>query len=179
MKKINLAFALVLLALSSAQAVPLTGWVERSYVVTVPLWNSYVQTHPTDAQRQLGKSGSLSDLQAVTVTVNRASAPARLPVGPILTWRLWPLHALCGDYAVTKRHILLAMGWPSAAVRILIGRAPRSSALHAVLLVTLANGRNVILDNRTDALPTPDQEPYQWVLVQSRQDPNHWQAYSN
>ena len=78
----------------------------------------------------------------------------------------------CKDYALSKRQVLLAAGFPDSALRIAIGRIP-DGELHAVLTVTTDRGIRV-LDNLNSDLRWIDETPYRWVEWQSPDDPLRW-----
>ena len=57
------------------------------------------------------------EVARVNAEVNRAIAP-RADDGDVVdeTWRVAPAAGACHDYAVTKRHELMQLGWPSRAL---------------------------------------------------------------
>ena len=94
----------------------------------------------------------------------------------------WALDAMghqgdCKDYALAKRQVLLAVGFPDSALRIAIARIP-DGELHAVLTVTTDRGIRV-LDNLTSNTAWIDETPYHWIEWQSPDDPLRWLPMSD
>jgi predicted transglutaminase-like cysteine proteinase len=56
----------------------------------------------------------------------------------------------CEDYAITKRHQLIELGWSTAELRLAVTRTASGEG-HLVLVARTAGG-DVVLDNRTDAI---------------------------
>lgn len=63
-----------------------------------------------------------------------------------LEWEIFPYDGNCGDYAVTKRHLLLRAGWPSSALLLAEVVIRLTAEHHLVLLVREARGV-LVLDN--------------------------------
>jgi predicted transglutaminase-like cysteine proteinase len=89
-------------------------------------------------------------------------------------WVISPPTGDCKDYAVTKRHELLARGWPSRAL--LLSEVVLTSGEHHLILVVRVKDADLVLDNLNDHIPlvamTYDQ--YLWVRIQSPQNPIFW-----
>lgn len=60
-------------------------------------------------------------------------------------WLLSPRHGDCNDYAVTKRHQLLAHGWPSHSL--LLAEVAVAWGEHHLVLVVRTREDDLILDN--------------------------------
>jgi len=118
-----------------------------------------------------------SELQEVNSRVNRAIVP-QLYNGrkPFDTWRIAPTHGDCNDYAVTKRHELLAKGWPSRAL--ILAEVVTSWGEHHLVLVVRTASKDVVLDNLNPSLREWTQAPYQWVRAQSPNNPKIWSTVS-
>lgn len=78
----------------------------------------------------------------------------------------------CEDYALLKRHILIAKGWPSSALLMTVVRIENGEG-HAVLTARTNSG-DLILDNRTDELKFWYQTAYSYKMRQSTYDPQVW-----
>jgi len=78
----------------------------------------------------------------------------------------------CEDYALTKRKHLLAMGWPSGALRIAVAFTPYGEG-HAVLVAKTSQG-DFVLDNRTDKIKDWRATDLHWVMIQSGDNPKQW-----
>ncbi len=78
----------------------------------------------------------------------------------------------CEDYALTKRKHLLALGWPSKALRIAVAMTPSGEG-HAVLVAKTSKG-DFVLDNRTDKIKDWRATDLKWVMMQSGKSPKQW-----
>jgi predicted transglutaminase-like cysteine proteinase len=87
-------------------------------------------------------------------------------------WTIAPKMGDCNDYAVTKRHELLAHGLPSRVLRLAVAKIP-DGAGHLVLVVTTTVG-NLVMDNLTDELIPWQLTDYRWLKIQSMNDPHLW-----
>jgi predicted transglutaminase-like cysteine proteinase len=114
-----------------------------------------------------------SDIADVNNEVNRTISPhgdkIRIGFG---TWRIAPPSGDCNDYAVTKRHQLLDRGWPSRSL--LLAEVITRQGEHHLVLVVRSERRDVVLDNLTSAIQDWSATPYEWVRVQSPDDPQSW-----
>jgi predicted transglutaminase-like cysteine proteinase len=113
------------------------------------------------------------ELVAVNRAVNRAIVPQRNDAGLWgEAWLLSPRAGDCNDYAVTKRHALLARGWPSRSL-ILTEVAIPSGEHHLVLVVRTRDG-DFVLDNLNANVRSVSQPRYTWLRAQSPRQPNFW-----
>jgi predicted transglutaminase-like cysteine proteinase len=125
----------------------------------------------------------LHELDRVNREVNRAIAP-QVNRGGLAAeqWLLSPPAGDCNDYAVTKRHQLLQLGWPSRAL--LLSEVVIPSGEHHLVLVVRAFDRermrvvDLVLDNLTAQLRPVALVPYQWVRVESPTNPKFWSTVS-
>ncbi len=92
--------------------------------------------------------------------------------GTLDVWSVGRGSGDCEDYALRKRHDLIALGWPSSALMITTAldhlRRP-----HAVLLVRTSKG-DFILDNLTNRIRPWRHVPYRWAKRQSEYNPKKW-----
>ncbi|WP_152044940.1 transglutaminase-like cysteine peptidase [Aureimonas psammosilenae] len=112
-------------------------------------------------------------LNEVNVAVNRAIRPVndkKTPLGDV--WSLSPSKGDCEDFAVTKRHRLVAKGVPAQALR-LVTAITRSGEGHAALVVSTDQG-DMLLDNRTNRIVPWTQAGLVYQKVQSASDPRRW-----
>jgi predicted transglutaminase-like cysteine proteinase len=139
--------------------------------------------HPADCQHQAGDArhdnepdkAQWSELEGVNRDVNHAIAPEPNASPSIAAnWRISPPAGDCGDYAVTKRHDLLARGWPSETLLLAEVVIP-DDAHHLVLLVRLRSG-DVVLDNSDDAVLPVAMTHFAWVRAERPNDPKSWAA---
>jgi predicted transglutaminase-like cysteine proteinase len=80
----------------------------------------------------------------------------------------------CEDYAMTKRHRLLDLGYPRSALLLAVLWTP-SQERHAVLIVK-SNQGDFVLDNLEDEVVRWDSLPYQWMKISTPGDPQFWRA---
>jgi predicted transglutaminase-like cysteine proteinase len=88
------------------------------------------------------------------------------------SWTIAPDTGDCNDYAVTKRHDLLESGLPSSALRLSVIKTA-SGVGHLVLVVATTNG-DVVMDNLTASILPWQITDYQWLKIQSANDPRFW-----
>jgi predicted transglutaminase-like cysteine proteinase len=118
-----------------------------------------------------------AELENVNRTVNSSILPEGNKEGLAgEKWLLGPVLGDCNDYAVTKRHQLIARGWPARAV--LLSEVVTVSGEHHLVAVVRTNGGDLVLDNLTDRIMPWIQKPYQWVRIQTPQNPNYWASIS-
>jgi predicted transglutaminase-like cysteine proteinase len=113
-------------------------------------------------------------LDRVNRAVNTEIAPTLKSYGSNLEsrWNLAPAIGDCNDYAVTKRHELMANGLPARALRLAVVKTP-SGLGHLVLVVATSKG-DIVLDNLTSAILPWQQTGYQWLKIQSASDGQFW-----
>lgn len=87
-------------------------------------------------------------------------------------WSLSPTSGDCEDYAITKRHRLIAAGWPSRSLRLAVAKTPWGEG-HAVLVVKTSEG-DLILDNRSDAIKPFQSSDLRFIKIQSADNPKMW-----
>lgn len=78
----------------------------------------------------------------------------------------------CEDFALEKRHQLIAMGWPSSALLITVVRDQNGEG-HAVLSAVFDKGE-YILDNRSPSVRARSSTPYTYYIRQSSANPSVW-----
>lgn len=87
-------------------------------------------------------------------------------------WSLSPKSGDCEDYAITKRHRLIAAGWPSRSLRLAVAKTSQGEG-HAVLVVKTSEG-DLVLDNRTDAISPYQASDLRFIKIQSQDNPKMW-----
>lgn len=118
----------------------------------------------------------LSELDAINRTVNRAIKPLTdIEVYGVTEYWTLPISAGdCEDYALLKRKMLMARGWPASSLLMTVVRDERGEG-HAVLTARMAQG-DYVLDNKVDGVKIWHQTPYQFVMRQSYLNPKVWVA---
>jgi predicted transglutaminase-like cysteine proteinase len=116
----------------------------------------------TDARR--------AELVRINREVNRAITP-QANLGGVMAeeWLINPPEGDCNDYAVTKRHELLAAGWPSRAL--LLAEVVVPSGEHHLVLVVRGQEDDLVLDSLNWNIRSVGQIRYQWVRVQQANNP--------
>jgi predicted transglutaminase-like cysteine proteinase len=113
-------------------------------------------------------------LREVNTLVNNTIAPTRKPTDPIYAnWTIWPAAGDCNDYAVTKRHQLIEMGWPEETLRLAVVKVDGQG--HLVLVARLSEG-DVVLDNLSATVKPWNTLGYEWISMQSGSNPRFWVA---
>ena len=116
----------------------------------------------------------LAELKEVNLYVNKKIEPATdMEVyGQNEYWTLPTTRGDCEDYALLKRHILIARGWPVGALLMTVVRDEKGEG-HAVLTARTTQG-DLILDNKTDEIRPWQKAPYVFIMRQSYIDPKVW-----
>ena len=118
-----------------------------------------------------------AELENINRTVNSSIRPVRNEDGLAgEKWLLSPARGDCNDYAVTKRHQLIARGWPTRTV--LLSEVVTVSGEHHLVTIVRTNGGDLVLDNLTDKILPWSRTPYRWVRIQMPKNPNYWASIS-
>jgi Bacterial transglutaminase-like cysteine proteinase BTLCP len=84
-------------------------------------------------------------------------------------WLISPIAGDCKAYAITKRHELLARGWPSRALLL------SEVVVHHLILIVRTKDVDLVLDNLQEAVqPLGARAEYRWVRIESPQNPKYW-----
>src|SRR5689334_13443382 len=117
----------------------------------------------------------LAELNLVNRRVNSGIFAAVTPGdGVSQEWVISPAAGDCKDYAVTKRHELLARGWPSRAL--LLSEVIVPDGQHHLVLVVRTKETDLVLDNlNPNVRPvSATHRQYQWIRVEMPQNPKFW-----
>ncbi|MGA2291570.1 transglutaminase-like cysteine peptidase [Bradyrhizobium sp.] len=79
-------------------------------------------------------------------------------------WLIGPDRGDCNDYAVTKRHELMARGWPARAL--LLSEVVTTWGEHHLVLVVRTSEGDLVLDSLTGRIKPWLRAPYRWVRMQ-------------
>jgi predicted transglutaminase-like cysteine proteinase len=114
-----------------------------------------------------------TELTAVNAQVNRSIRPERNLAGVAYEeWLISPKAGDCNDYAVTKRHELLARGWPSRAL--LLAEVVVPSGEHHLVVVVRTKEGDFVIDNLNANIRPWFKTHYQWVRIQTPRNPSSW-----
>lgn len=119
-------------------------------------------------------SDLLPKLTEVDAEVNESIKPTRKNAAQVWKtgWRVSPPSGDCNDYAVTKRHILIEWGLPPSALILAVVKTSWGEG-HLVLVVK-SNVGDFVLDNLTNAIRPLAETDYDWIAVQSHENPRRW-----
>jgi predicted transglutaminase-like cysteine proteinase len=114
-----------------------------------------------------------AELAKINNDVNRAIKP-EANLGGVMAeeWLVSPRRGDCNDYAVTKRHQLLARGWPSHSL--LLTEVVVASGEHHLVLVVRTSEDDFVLDNLRATVRPVSQIEYAWVRAQQVENPKFW-----
>jgi predicted transglutaminase-like cysteine proteinase len=115
------------------------------------------------------------ELNSINREVNRDIVPeVSIASGATEEWLISPQSGDCKDYAVTKRHELLALGWPSRAL--LLSEVIVPSGEHHLVLVVRTKNIDLVLDNLNANIRSVAMtyRQYQWIRIESPQNPKFW-----
>jgi predicted transglutaminase-like cysteine proteinase len=114
--------------------------------------------------------------------INRINLWVNKNVQPVSDWDHWHVadqwdyptdgKGDCEDYALFKRRLLIALGFPRQALLITVVKDEHGEG-HAILTVKTNHGE-FILDNLTDRIKPWADTPYRFVKRQSQTDENVW-----
>jgi predicted transglutaminase-like cysteine proteinase len=115
------------------------------------------------------------EIASINTDVNRAIRP-QTNLGGLATekWVVAPAAGDCHDYAVTKRHELLAKGWPAHAL--LLAEVVTSWGEHHLVLVVRSQQGDFVADNLTADVRPLSRTSYAWVRMQNPSNPMLWAA---
>lgn len=115
----------------------------------------------------------LAELAKINRDVNLSIKPEPNLAGVIgEEWLVSPRHGDCSDYAVTKRHELLARGWPSRSL--LLAEVVTPSGEHHLVLIVRTREHDLVLDNLNWDIRPVSQIGYQWIRAQQEDNPRFW-----
>jgi predicted transglutaminase-like cysteine proteinase len=145
----------------------------------------FCQRYPADCQPNANANElveldnkTLGLLQRINHQVNTTIAPVRKDYDSNVeaSWTIAPNGGDCNDYAVTKRHELLARGWPARSL--LLAEVVVPSGEHHLVLVVRTREDDFVLDNLSWNVRPVSQIHYQWVRVQQASNPRFWSTVS-
>lgn len=116
-----------------------------------------------------------AELNTVNREVNRDIIPEVTPGNDVTDeWVIAPSAGDCKDYAITKRHELLARGWPSRSL--LLAEVIVPDGEHHLILVVRTKDADLVLDNlNANIRPVAmTYRQYQWIRIETPQNPHFW-----
>ena len=105
------------------------------------------------------------ELSRVNDVINAHIAPeANLQGLAGEVWLIGVERGDCNDYAVTKRHELMARGWPARAL--LLSEVVTTGGDHHLVLVVRTFDGDLVLDNLTGKIKPWFKTSYRWLRIQ-------------
>lgn len=145
-------------------------------------YNRFCEQYPADCAasrnhfrpRPLALTAArMDELREVNRDVNRSIRFERNDGGVATErWVVAPRTGDCNDYAVTKRHDLIARGWP--ARMLLLAEVVTTWGEHHLVLVVRTRGGDLVADSLNYDIKPWSKAPYQWVRVQTPAKPMFW-----
>ncbi len=115
----------------------------------------------------------MAELSKVNRDVNHSIKPQENLRGVSAEeWFVAPRRGDCNDYAVTKRHELLARGWPSHSL--LLAEVVVAWGEHHLVLIVRTREDDLVLDNLNGNVRPVSQIGYQLVRAQQTKNPKFW-----
>ena len=115
----------------------------------------------------------MAELVEINASVNRHIVPQHNDKGLAgEEWLIGPSHGDCNDYAVTKRHELLARGWPMR--NLLLSEVITTWGEHHLVLVVRTRDGDIVLDSLNAQIRPWAKTNYRWVRMQTPHSPDHW-----
>lgn len=174
------AFLMICASVSSASALEtVTSMREGGYALAPFSFAKFCVDYPEECRADSGPSRvTLNGLRmAQLVEINHAVNAAIRPERDTSTFHYWRLDADagdCNDYAVQKRHELLSLGWPAAAVALTVAKTGWGEG-HLVVTVRTDQG-DLVLDNLRSSIVPWRRTGYQFIMRQSGANPQFWVA---
>jgi predicted transglutaminase-like cysteine proteinase len=178
----------VLSAVSMLTAMKTTDHLVPGEPVLAPIADTrFCMRYPNDCKKTAGKDKTdavksviltpehRGELDEINASVNRSIVPQVQAENAVNdNWLIAPAAGDCNDYAVTKRHELLAKGWPSGALLLVEVKLP--SGEHHLVLIARTNEGDLVLDNLKSTVRTVAEASlnYKWVRMESANEPKFW-----
>ncbi len=148
-----------------------------------PAFRTFCQQHPSECRPTDRRAGPMvltaeryRELEAINSYVNGSLREVSdyEQHGQEDVWTVPGQQGDCEDFALLKRKLLIARGWPSSALLLTVA-ATSSGEGHAVLTVVTDRG-DYVLDNKTSRIRLWTDTGYMFFTRQSASDPRHWVA---
>lgn len=113
-----------------------------------------------------------NELKVINRQVNDDIAPRNTVGYGTTDWIIAPHSGDCKSYAITKRHQLLARGWPSRALLLAEVALPTGED-HLILVVRMAD-IDLVMDNLHPSIGLATMAYRRWVRIETPQNPKLW-----
>jgi predicted transglutaminase-like cysteine proteinase len=150
---------------------------EGSYVLAPFSFAKFCIDYPDECRSSEGPTRVHLSAQgyAELVEVNRSVNASIRPTPDTSKLRYWRLNVAAGDcnnFAIQKRHELIARGWPEAALALTVAKTSWGEG-HLVVSVRTDKG-DLVLDNLRSKIIAWSQTGYQFIMRQSENNPQYW-----
>lgn len=116
-----------------------------------------------------------AELVRINAAVNHSIRPERKADDPLdQSWSIAPVAGASYDFAVTKRHELVARGWPARAL--LLAEVAGFGAGREVVLLVRAREGDYVADSAASAVRPRAATTYRFVRMQCPADPWFWDS---
>lgn len=159
---------------------PAYSSLEMQEVVPPLSFTLFCTQYPEDCQEQRdrritdfrSRRQRWRELNQINLSVNSViAAESLLASRNDYDWQIFPSDGNCGDYAVTKRHLLLRSGWPSSSLLLAEVVVRATGEHHLVLLVR--EGRAIfVLDNLSGVIIQSNEALDKYVFLRTESDLN-------
>ena len=155
--------------------------IELDAPVLAPMAHArFCLKYPADCRADDKDSGPMelteerrAELLRVNTDVNRAIHPMHMNESVAEEkWLISPKFGDCNDYAVTKRHKLLALGWP--AHNLLLAEVVTTWGEHHLVLVARTSEGDLVADDLNSQVQNWARTSYQWLRLESPINPVFW-----
>ncbi len=142
---------------------------------------NFCDKNPAECRVRKGPSRRIQLTPALFVELDQINRMVNKAIKPVTDYEahgvseLWTVPVTkgdCEDYALLKRRLLRAQGWPESSLLLTVVRDERGDG-HAVLTLRTAQG-DFVADNKTNEILSWNQTPYSYVMRQSYLNPQNW-----
>ncbi|WP_246649313.1 transglutaminase-like cysteine peptidase [Bradyrhizobium canariense] len=163
---------------------PAYSGLEMQEVLPPLSFTLFCTQYPEDCQEQQdrrtmdfrSRRGRWRELNQINSSVNSVIAAESLSASRNdYEWQIFPSDGNCGDYAVTKRHLLLRSGWPSSSL-LLSEVVLRTTGEHHLVLLVPEGGTLFVLDNLSGVIIQFNEalDKYVFLRAESGLNPQLW-----
>lgn len=177
------SLAALLAAPTASMAQERAAFIAVGAVTTPPIgWAEFCIEYAPECDTRPSRPRDVALSTRTWVELKRINAAVNTSVKPMTDMDHWGVverwnypddgYGDCEDYALQKRRLLMAAGWPREALLMTVVRDKNGNG-HAVLTAKTDRGEYV-LDNQTNDVLLWADTGYRFVKRQSQSDPNVW-----
>jgi predicted transglutaminase-like cysteine proteinase len=177
------SLAALLAAPTASMAQERAAFIAVGAVTTPPIgWAEFCIEYAPECDTRSSRPRDVALSTRAWVELKRINVAVNTSVKPMTDMDHWGVverwnypddgYGDCEDYALQKRKLLMAAGWPREALLMTVVRDQNGNG-HAILTVKTDRGEYV-LDNQTNDVLLWADTGYRFVKRQSQSDPNVW-----